>query len=45
MPLDGLSEGERAKRLENPDLKRPIEATAERFARLADRFERERKKA
>jgi hypothetical protein len=34
---------ERAKAMENPDMKRPIEATAERFARLAEKFESQRK--
>jgi hypothetical protein len=28
-------EGERAKGMENPDIKRPIQATAEQFAKLA----------
>jgi hypothetical protein len=32
-------EAERAKAMENPDMKRPIEATAERFAKLAEKFE------
>ncbi|MGB9331485.1 MAG: hypothetical protein WCB10_12020 [Steroidobacteraceae bacterium] len=37
-------EGERAKAMENPDMRRPIAATAERFAKLAERFERARKR-
>jgi hypothetical protein len=36
-------EGERAKAMSNPDLRRPIENSAQRFARLAERFEAARK--
>ena len=36
-------EGERAKAMSNPDMRRPIENTAQRFARLAERFEAARK--
>jgi hypothetical protein len=32
-------EGERAKAMGNPEMRRPIENTAQRFARLAARFE------
>jgi hypothetical protein len=38
-------EGERAKGMENPDMKRPIQATAEQFAKLAEKFETARRKA
>ena len=36
-------EGERAKAMSNPDMRRPIENSAQRFARLAARFEAARK--
>ena len=36
-------EGERAKAMSDPDMRRPIENTAQRFARLAERFEAARK--
>jgi hypothetical protein len=36
-------EGERAKAMSNPDMRRPIENTAQRFGRLAERFEAARK--
>jgi hypothetical protein len=36
-------EGERAKVMSNPDRRRPIENSAQRFARLAARFEAARK--
>jgi hypothetical protein len=36
-------EGERAKAMRNPDMRRPIENSAQRFARLAERFEAARK--
>jgi hypothetical protein len=32
-------DGERAKAMENPDMRRPIEATAEQFAKLAEKLE------
>jgi hypothetical protein len=32
-------ERERAKAVENPTMRRPIEATAERFGKLAEKFE------
>jgi hypothetical protein len=38
-------EGEPAKAMENPDMKRPIEATAERFAKLAEKLEAARKRS
>jgi hypothetical protein len=31
--------------MENPDVKRPIQATVERFAKLAEKFETPRRKA
>jgi hypothetical protein len=37
-------EGERAKKMENPSLRGPIEHTAQRFARLAEKLEAARKK-
>jgi hypothetical protein len=37
-------EGERAKAMENPDMRRPIEATAERYAKLVEKFEAARKR-
>jgi len=36
-------EGERAKAMSNPDMRRPIENSAQRFARLAARFDAARK--
>jgi hypothetical protein len=38
-------EGERAKAMENPDMRRPIENTAHRFAALAARFEAARRRS
>jgi hypothetical protein len=38
-------EGERAKKLENPGMRGPIERTAQRFAALAAKFEAARKEA
>jgi hypothetical protein len=38
-------EGERAKRMENPTTRGPIEAAAQRYAALAEKFEWARKKA
>jgi hypothetical protein len=38
-------EGERAKGLENPTVRAPIEAAARRYAALAERFETARKRA
>jgi len=36
-------EGERAKAMSNPDMRRPIENTARRFAALAEKLESARK--
>jgi hypothetical protein len=36
-------EGERAKAMSNPDMRRPIENTAQRFATLAEKLESARK--
>jgi hypothetical protein len=36
-------EGKRAKKLENPTLRGPLESNAKRFASLAERFEAARK--
>jgi hypothetical protein len=36
-------EGERVKAMSNPDMRRPIENSAQRFAGLAERFEAARK--
>jgi hypothetical protein len=38
-------EGERAKKMENPGIRAPIENTAHRFAALAAKFEAARKRA
>jgi len=38
-------EGEAAKRMENPDMRVPIENTAKRAAALTEKFERARKRA
>jgi hypothetical protein len=38
-------EGERAKRMENPTTRGPIEAAAQRYAALTEKFEWARKKA
>jgi hypothetical protein len=38
-------EGERAKKMENPDMRSPIQATAERFAKLAEKFEAARRRS
>lgn len=38
-----FQEGERAKKVENPSLRGPIEHTAQRFATLAAKFETARK--
>jgi len=37
-------EGERAKVMSNPDMRRPIENTAQRFAALAEKLEWARKR-
>jgi len=37
-------EGERAKRMENPSLRPPLEANSRRFAALAEKFEAARKR-
>jgi hypothetical protein len=37
-------EGERAKAMSNPDMRRPIENTAQRFAQLAAKLETTRKR-
>ena len=34
-----FQEGERAKKMENPGMRGPIERTAQRFAALAEKFE------
>jgi len=36
---------ERAKKMENPSLRPPLEANAQRFAALAEKFEAARKRA
>jgi hypothetical protein len=36
-------EGERAKKMENPGMRGPIENTAKRYARLVEKFEAARK--
>jgi hypothetical protein len=38
-------EGERAKQMENPGMRAPIENTAGRYAALAEKFERARERA
>ena len=38
-------EGERARKMENPGRRGPIENAAKRYAALAEKFERARKKA
>jgi hypothetical protein len=38
-------EGERAKKMENPTTRGPIEAAARRYASLAEKFEAARKRA
>jgi hypothetical protein len=38
-------EGERAKKMENPTTRGPIEAAAQRYEKLAQKFESARKKA
>jgi hypothetical protein len=38
-------EGERAKAMENPGMRGPIERTAQRFAALAEKFKAARKRA
>jgi hypothetical protein len=40
-----FQEGERAKKMENPGMRAPIENTAKRFAVLAAKFEAARKRA
>jgi len=40
-----FQEGERAKRLENPTTRAPIEQAAERYAALAEMFEAARRRA
>jgi hypothetical protein len=39
-----FQEAERAKSIENPGMRGPIECTAQRFAALAEKFEAARKK-
>jgi hypothetical protein len=39
-----FQEGERAKRMENPDLHGPIENTAKRYAQLAEKLEAARRR-
>jgi hypothetical protein len=38
-------EGERAKKIENPTMRGPLEANARRYAELAEKFEPARKRA
>ena len=38
-------EGERAKKLENPTIRAPLEINSKRFAALAEKFEAARKRA
>jgi hypothetical protein len=38
-------EGERARKMENPSLREPIENAAQRYAALAEKFEAARKRA
>jgi hypothetical protein len=38
-------EGERAKKMENPGMRRPIENTAKRYAQLVEKFEAGRRRA
>jgi hypothetical protein len=38
-------EGERAKKMENPNMRGPIESAARRYANLAEKFEAARKRA
>jgi hypothetical protein len=38
-------EGERAKKIENPTMRGPLEANAQRYAALAARLEKARRKA
>ena len=38
-------EGERAKQMENPGMRGPVENAAQRYAALAERFEEARKRA
>jgi hypothetical protein len=40
-----FQEGERAKKLENPGMRAPIENAAQRYAALAEKFEAARKRA
>jgi hypothetical protein len=40
-----FQEGERAKKLENPGMRGPIERTAQRFAALAEKLEAARKQS
>jgi hypothetical protein len=40
-----FQEGERAKNLENPSLRAPIENAAKRYAQLVEKFEAARKRA
>jgi hypothetical protein len=39
-----FQEGERAKKIENPEMRAPIEHTARRFAALAEKLEAARKR-
>jgi hypothetical protein len=43
--LTGGREGERAKKLENPTTRGPIEDAAQQYARLAEKFETARRSA
>jgi hypothetical protein len=45
VPGNGVSEGEWATAMSNPDMRRSIENSAQRFARLAASFEAARKKS
>ncbi|MFZ1905201.1 MAG: hypothetical protein WAU56_07400 [Steroidobacteraceae bacterium] len=38
-------EGKRAREMENPTMRAPMESTAKRYAALAEKFERARKRA
>ena len=38
-------EGERAKKMENPSVRGPIESAVQRYAVLAEKFERARKRS
>jgi hypothetical protein len=44
-PEMAYQEGERAKKMENPTTRGPIESAAQRYAALAEKFEAARKRA